>query len=213
MTHAPPPPDHRPQGWASMTMTPVNSAVAAKLREMAEVLERQRADGFRIAAYRHAADTLEQLTESVAEIAHRDGLSGLMQLSGVGRGIGLAIMEMVSAGRWSQLERLQGQLEPEQLFRTLPGVGPELAARIHDALHVDTLQALELAAHDGRLGKVSGIGHRRAAAIRAAITERLGHRRIRPVSPSEVAPVGLLLDVDREYREKGLAGQLPTIAP
>jgi hypothetical protein len=41
------------------------------------------------------------------------------------------------------------------------------------------LEALELAAHKGRLAKVSGIGHRRAAAIRAAIAERLGHRLIR----------------------------------
>ena len=60
-------------------------------------------------------------------------------------------MEMVTTGRWSQLERLQGAVQPEQLFQTLPGIGPELAARIHEALHVDTLEALELAAHDGSL--------------------------------------------------------------
>jgi DNA uptake protein ComE-like DNA-binding protein len=54
-----------------------------------------------------------------------------MALPGIGRGIAMAIMEMLSTGRWSQLERLRGSLQPEQLFQTLPGIGPELAARIH----------------------------------------------------------------------------------
>jgi hypothetical protein len=80
-----------------------------------------------------------------------------VDLPGIGRGIGSAIMEMVTTGCWSQLERLQGALQPEQLFQTLPGIGPELAARIHEALHVDTLEALELAAHDGSLATAEGI--------------------------------------------------------
>jgi putative hydrolase len=191
----------------------VNAAVAGKLREMGDVLEQEQADGFRIAAYRRAADTLEALKRPFEEIVRIDGLPGLVKLPEIGRGIGSAVMEMVTTGRWSQLERLQGTLQPEQLFQTLPGIGPELARRIHDALHVDTFEALELAAHDGRLAKVSGIGQRRAAAIRAAITERLGHRHIRHLLPSKAPPVALLLDVDREYRQKAEAGELRTIAP
>jgi hypothetical protein len=195
-------------------VAPVNSTVADKLREMAGVLEQQEADGFRITAYRRAANTLESLEPSVEEIVQSDGLPGLLELPGIGRGIGLAIMEMVTTGRWSQLERLQGSLQPEQLFQTLPGIGPELATRIHGELHVDTLEALELAAHDGRLATVSGIGHRRAAAIRAAIAERLGHRHIRQLLASKQAPpVALLIDVDREYRDKADAGELRMIAP
>jgi putative hydrolase len=192
---------------------PDNSAVASKLREMADILELQQADGFRIAAYRRAADTLERLTQPIEDTVRAEGLAGLVELPGIGRGIGSAIMEMLSTGRWGQLERLQGQLEPEQLFQTLPGIGPELARRIHDALHIDTLEALELAAHDGRLGNVSGIGHRRAAAIRAALADRLGRRRIPAHHPGKAPPIAVLLDVDREYRQKAAAGELRTIAP
>ena len=65
---------------------------------MADVLEQQQADGFRIAAYRRAAGTVESLTSSIADIAHADGLSGLMALPAIGRGIALAIMEMLSTG-------------------------------------------------------------------------------------------------------------------
>jgi len=208
-----PPPTASLGPWGERGHDEANSAIAGKLREMADVLEQQQADGFRIAAYRRAADTLDGLRPSVREIAQVDGLPGLIELPGIGRGIGMAILEMVTTGRWSQLERLQGALQPEQLFQTLPGIGPELAARIHDALHVDTLEALELAAHEGRLAKVPGIGHRRAAAVRAAIGERLGHRRIRPLLAAKAPPVALLLDVDREYRQRAEAGELRTIAP
>ncbi len=194
-------------------VAPVNSVIAGKLRDMADVLEQQQADGFRITAYRRAADMLEALKQPVEEIVRVNGLPGLVDLPGIGRGIGSAIMEMVTTGRWSQLERLQGELQPERLFQTLPGIGPELARRIVDTLHVDTLEALELAAHEGSLAKVSGIGHRRAAAIRAAIGDRLGHRHIRSVHPLKAPSIALLLDVDREYREKATAGELRTIAP
>lgn len=194
-------------------VAPVNSVIAGKLRDMADVLEQQQADGFRITAYRRAADMLEALKQPVEEIVRVNGLPGLVALPAIGRGIGSAIMEMVTTGRWSQLERLQGELQPEQLFQTLPGIGPELARRIVDTLHVDTLEGLELAAHEGSLAKVSGIGHRRAAAIRAAIGDRLGHRHIRSVHPVKAPPVALLLDIDREYREKATAGELRTIAP
>jgi hypothetical protein len=104
-------------------------------------------------------------------------------------------------------------LQPEQLFQTLPGIGPELAARIHGELHIDTLEALELAAHDGRLAKVPGLGHRRVAGIRAALAERLGRQRIRALLHAKAPSVALLLDVDREYREKAEAGSLRLIAP
>ena len=190
-----------------------NETIAGKLREMADVLEQQQADGFRVAAYRRAAATVETLTSSIEDIAHADGLSGLMALPAIGRGIALAIMEMLSTGPWSQLERLGGSLQPEQLFQTLPGIGPELAVRIHGELHIDRLEALELAAHDGRLASVPGHLHRRVAGIRAALTERLGRQRIRLLLRAKGPPVALLLDVDREYREKTEAGSLRLIAP
>jgi putative hydrolase len=144
---------------------PANEAIAAKLNEMADLLEQQQADGYRVTAYRHAARTVATLERSIEAIVREGGVAGLVKLPGIGRGIGAAIVEMMTTGRWAQLDRLAGLLEPEQLFRTIPGIGPELAERIHDELHIDTLEGLELAAHDGRLEQVPGIGPRRAAAI------------------------------------------------
>jgi hypothetical protein len=194
-----------------------NRAVASKLREMADTLELQDADGFRIRAYVQASDTIDRLEKPVETILAEGGLEALDALPGIGRGIASAIKEMLATGHWSQLERLRGELDPELLFRTLPGVGPELAAKIHDLLDVDTLEALEVAAHDGRLETVPGVGPRRATAIRIALNERLGHRRVRmtAIAPDHhhVAPVAILLAVDREYRAKTDAGTLRKIAP
>jgi putative hydrolase len=89
-------------------------------------------------------------------------------------------------------------------------VGPSFARRIHERLDIDSLEALETAAHHGRLAAVPGIGSRRLAMIRAELAALLGRRR--SVTPSAPA-VDALLDVDEEYRRRVTAGRLPRIAP
>ncbi len=197
-------------------MSSTNQVIADKFREVADLLEQQGANPFRVSAYRRAAATLVGLEEDVAAILDRDGPSGLEALPGIGRSLASAIVEMVRSGRWSRLERLRGSLDPEKVFRSIPGVGPELARRIHDELGVDTLEALEVAAHDGRLESVPGVGPRRAAMIRAALARMLA--RPRPSRPpgagaGEAPPVGLILDVDAEYRRRAARGELRRIAP
>lgn len=194
-------------------MTATNQVIADRLREAADLLEQQAANPFRVRAYREAAHTVSSLGQGLAELHERDGVAGLDALPGIGPRIAAAIVEMLRTGRWSQLERLRGSLDAERLFRAIPGVGPALARRIHDALHVDTLEALEVAAHDGRLAAVAGIGPRRAAGLRAAIAAMLGRTRLRPRRPAEEPPVTILLDVDRQYRDAAAAGRLPRIAP
>lgn len=130
----------------------------------------------------------------------------------IGRGIATAIAEMLSTGRWSQLERLRGDLIPQKLFMTIPGVGPELAARLADA-GIESLEDLEHALHFGEL-PVKGLGARRRAMLSAALAERLGRPIRRHVAPpAERPPVELLLRVDRMYRDRAAAGTLRSIAP
>lgn len=190
-----------------------NQDIAARLREAADLLEQQGANRFRVNAYRVAARTVAGLPEDAAALLAREGLDGLVALPGIGRALAAAIAEMVRTGSWVQLQRLRGAVEPSQLFQAVPGVGPELARRIHDRLGVDTLEALELAAHDGRLEKVEGIGPRRVAMISAALANMLRRGRPRRREPAPAPPVEALLDVDRAYREKAAAGSLRKIAP
>ena len=192
-----------------------NQQVAERLRQLADVLASQHANPFRVGAYRRAADTVAGLERDIGEIHAEGGVAGLEELPGIGSSIAATIAELVRTGRSSQLERLRGALDPEALFQTVPGIGPALARRIHDELHADTLEQLEVAAHDGSLEAVPGVGPRRAAMVRAALAEMLARTR-RPRgggAGGEEPGVELVLDVDREYREGAEAGRLPTIAP
>lgn len=189
-----------------------NRALADKLDEVASLLETQGANRFRVEAYRSGARTLRELSRSAAEILDEDGVDGLEELPAIGDTLARAIATMIRIGSLPQLQRLRGETDPEALFRTLPGIGPELAERIHHELHVDSLEDLEAAAYDGRLASTPGFGAKRLEGIRAALTARLRRVRRRTARTPE-PPVEELLDVDREYREKAQRGELPTIAP
>lgn len=191
----------------------LNQTISVKLNEMADILEQQSANPFRIRAYRRAADTLSTLEEDVSRVLERKGPEGLIALPNIGKGIAASIAEMAATGRWAQLDRLRGNLDPVHLFQTVPGIGPDLARRIHDDLHLDTLEALETAAYDGRLERVRGMGIRRISGLRASLSSLLGRPRRRSNLPPEGPAVALLLDVDRIYLEKSFAGELPLIAP
>jgi hypothetical protein len=69
----------------------INAPCADRLREAADLLEAQRANPFRVSAYRKAAATVLGLPEDVAAIATRDGLPGLEALPNIGRGIAAAL--------------------------------------------------------------------------------------------------------------------------
>jgi putative hydrolase len=190
-----------------------NKMIADRLREAAALLEQQGANRFRVAAYRKAADTVESLRLDMGLLLRTEGFQGLTALPGIGPQIAGAISEMVRTGDWMQLERLRGTVDPVTQIAKVPGVGPKLAQRVVDELHVDTLEGLELAVHDGRLDKLPGFGSRRVAMVRAALSEILGRGRARGRTIQDEPPVGIVLDVDREYRQKAAANKLRLIAP
>jgi hypothetical protein len=206
------------------TSRPGNGEIADLLERIADLLEAQDADPFRVRAWRGAAASLRAHPEPAAEVFAARGLAGLDAIPAIGPGIASVIAGYLESGRSTLLERLEGQVTPEELFTTLPGIGPALAARIHAALDVDTLEELELAAHDGRLEALPGFGPRRARAVRdalAATLSRSSRRRARRLArgagearPADVhPPVALLLEVDAEYRRRAAAGELRCIAP
>ncbi len=190
-----------------------NPRVARRLEQVAALLELQHANPFRVGAYRNAAAAIRTLPVSVAALHQDGGLEELQRIPGVGPAIARAIRQVVLTGRLPMLERLRGETDPVLLFATLPGVGPRLAERLHRELGLDTLEELELAAHDGRLAALPGFGPRRVDAVISALHRHLG-RIPGPVPESTVSPsVEELLDVDREYLESAMAERLPRIAP
>ena len=214
-----------------------NAEIADALERVADLLEAQGGEPFRVRAYRAGAETLRGLARPATEILADEGRAGLLKLPAIGKSIAALVDEYAHNLRLGLLDRLEGQTSPEDLFTTLPGVGDELAQRIHRELGVETLEELELAAHDGRLERVPGLGPRRVRGIRdslAATLVKSSRRRARrhrwlesgrphpqeSASPAadleerpERPPVALLLEIDAEYRRRAEAGELRTIAP
>ena len=193
----------------------INQEIADSLREIATLLEEQGAGPFRVNAYQRAASTVVNLDEPISEIVEQKGLHGLIALPGIGEGIARSIYEYVAMGRMSRLDSLRGGHDPVALFKQIPGVGSTLAHRIIDTLHIDSLEALEVAAYNRRLEKIPGFSTNKVAIVQAWLAQVLGCRRpeTRAHEPVAEAPVSLLLQIDRLYREKAEAGELPTIAP
>jgi DNA polymerase/3'-5' exonuclease PolX len=76
-----------------------NLTISECLRAMADLLQAQGANPFRVSAYRKAADAVVQLAEDLAALFEREGVEGLDAIPGVGRGIASAIAEMLITGR------------------------------------------------------------------------------------------------------------------
>ncbi|HEY0183212.1 MAG TPA: helix-hairpin-helix domain-containing protein [Rhodopila sp.] len=199
-----------PQARADMRS---NGEIAERLRQAASILAAQDANQFQVIAYRRAADAIERMDPDIRSLAKSGGYAAIEAIPGVGPSVAGAVAEMLATGRWGFLERLKGEADPAALFASVPGIGPHLAHRVQEVLHLDSLEALEAAAHDGRLRQVPGFGERRVAMVRGAVRELLA--RIRPSAPraGDEPSVALLLDVDREYREKAARGALRQIAP
>ena len=210
--------------------TVTNEQIAELLDQVADRLEAQRANVYRIDAYRAGAEVVRRHETSIQDLALTEGREGLDALPQIGSSLSASIDEIGHTGRLRMLERLDGQLSPVELFKAIPGIGPKLAERIHHELDIDTLEELEVAAHDGRLDAVAGFGPRRLEAIRdilATMLSRSARGRARrfeelrqagarvslPEGPEAKPDVGLLLEIDREYRERAEADELPRIAP
>jgi hypothetical protein len=143
----------------------------------------------------------------------REGLVGLDRLPGIGQALARMIADYVTTGRLSLLDQLRGAHDPIGLLRSVPGIGPTLARRLHAELGIDSLAEREYAAHDGRLAEFDGLGPKRLTAIRESLASRLARRRPNERLAAERPSVYDLLEVDREYRTKARAGELRKITP
>jgi hypothetical protein len=186
-----------------------NFAVARRLEQAAKTLEEQDASLYRVRAYRTAAATVRGLDRPAIEILRDGGRRALLELPGIGDRLAGTLEQLLLTGHIPHVEGLGAK--PEDLFGSVPGIGPEMARRIHATLHVQTLEDLERAAHDGRLAEVPGLGPKRMRGIREALAGRFRRAVGGPVP--DLPPVEDILAVDEMYRERAAHGLLTQIAP
>jgi hypothetical protein len=194
-----------------------DDAIATVLEQTADLLQAQRADPVRVQTWRDAAVAVRALPRPAAAIAIERGEDGLRAVPGIVPAAARAICQLALTGRCTMHDRLSGTTGPFDVLATVSGIGPELAHRIHDLLGIDDLYELEIAAYDGRLIRVPGMGPGRLRTVRGSLASRFRRRPPLVAPPPEPAieqpPVAELLDIDAEYRRRAAEDVLPRVEP
>lgn len=162
-----------------------NSEVAAVFSEIADLLEIEGANPFRIRAYRNAARMLGELGRSVHEMVGAD----LDALPGVGPDLAAKIGEIVATGSCALLKRLHKEL-PHGIgeLLKLPGMGPKRVRALHHELGVSTIEQLHRAAQEGRVQTIPGFGPKTQQMIlQATAPQQRAERRFKLVVATQVA--------------------------
>jgi DNA polymerase (family 10) len=135
---------------------PTNTELAERFELLADMLELDGADAFRLAAYRRAAARIRDSAVPVAQLA-LDGKA--TRLSGIGSTIEAKIVEVVEAGDMNALAKLRAKL-PDGLVEVMhvPGLGPKTARKLWSELGVESLEDLRAAAEQERLRALPGLG-------------------------------------------------------
>lgn len=143
----------------------LNAEVGRIFEELADLLELDGANPFRVRAYRNAARTIEGLPTEVADIVERDPAE-LQTLGGIGEDLAKKIVTIVQTGQLPQLEELKARFPPGvvQMLR-IPGLGPKKVAALFKELGLDTLEALKQAAEQGRIEALKGFGKKTEQSI------------------------------------------------
>ncbi len=184
-----------------------NSDIAVLLDRMADLLEIQNANPFRVRAYRNAARTVSGLPESVAEMLARG--ADLDDLPAIGRDLADKIGEIVETGHLGALDALEREV-PVGLVElmNLPGLGPKRVEQLHQGLGIDSVKALATALKSGTLRALKGFGAKTEERLRTALAahEEAPHRYKRAVAAEVAEPLAAFLHTIPGVSEVCVAG-------
>lgn len=159
----------REQGRA---MNVTNRQIAEIFMEIADLLDIEEANPFRIRAYRNAARNILSYQKEMAVLV--DEGFDLTNIRGIGKDLSQKIIEIVKTGRLAFLDELKKSLssELETLLR-IPGLGPKRVHLLHEKLHINSLQDLKDALQKGSLAKLGGFGPKITESITKSVQKQL----------------------------------------
>jgi len=184
-----------------------NAEIAAAFDRLADLLEIEGANPFRVRAYRNAARTVEDLPRAAAAmIAAGEDLS---KLPGIGKDLAGKIAELVETGHLELLDEV-GKRTPKTLadIAAIPGLGPKRVKAIYEELKVETPEQLAEAARAGKLRELTGFGAKTEAKILTELERaRAIERRTRLFDAEQVAePLAAYLKAQKGVGDVTVAG-------
>ena len=184
-----------------------NSEIADAFDKLADLLEIEAANPFRVRAYRNAALTIRAHPHAMAELVAQG--ADLSELPGIGDDLAKKIRTLVETGELPALKQAERRT-PGALVAMLriPGLGPKRVRALHAQLKVRSLKDLERAARAGRIRELAGFGAKTEAKIldqlqRQAQVER---RATRSAAEDIAAPLLAYLGAVKGVKQVTLAG-------
>ena len=170
-----------------------NIELAGLLFEIADILEVKEV-AWKPIAYRKAARSIETLSEDIADVYKKNGINGLLEISGVGQHIAEKIVEYLETGKIRELEKIAASAPKgiEELMH-IPGMGPKRAKLLAQKLHITSVKQLAQACKQHKICKLSGFGEKSEADILRGIS-------IRKTSEERVL-LGTILPIARELAD------------
>ena len=185
-----------------------NSEIARLFEELADLLEVEGANAFRVRAYRNAARTVEDYAGSIATLA-ADGAAALTELPGVGKDLAQKIITIVETQRLPQLDEIKDRVPAVVLdMLRIPNLGPKKTAALVDALNITSLDDLRAAAEQGQIAKIKGFGAKSQQAVLDGLAqlETAGSRFLISVARDAVEPIVEHLRKSRAITQATVAG-------
>ena len=192
-----------------MPPLPRNAEVADSFALLADLLELEGAESFRVLAYRRAAQRIRDTPGSVAQLA----LEGrAKELAGVGKTIEEKIVQIVEQGDIEALAKRRKSI-PEGVvqFMRLPGLGPKTAARIWRELGVTTLEELKEAAEQQRLRVLAGLGAKTEERVLKSLASEVDLGPIRPLLGQGLPAVLAVVDTLRAHPAADLVSEAGSV--
>lgn len=151
-----------------------NLDVSRVLTTLADLLEIQGANPFRIRAYRNAVNTVNSLSRPLAAMVEAG--EDLTKLPGVGKTVAHHIIEFLETGRITRLEEVSAEIPVTlvELVR-LDGVGPKKAKKLFEQLGVKTVDDLAEQLDAGTVRELDGFGRKSAEKIKRSIEDHRKH--------------------------------------
>jgi DNA polymerase (family X) len=188
---------------------PRNAEVADSFALLADLLELEGAESFRVLAYRRAAQRIRETPGSVAQLA----LEGrAKELAGVGKTIEEKIVQIVEQGDIEALAKRRKTI-PEGVvqFMRLPGLGPKTAARIWRELGVTTIEELKEAAEQQRLRVLTGLGAKTEERVLKSLASEVDLGPIRPLLGQGLPAVLAVVDTLRAHSAADLVSEAGSV--
>jgi len=187
---------------------PVHNAEIADLFErLANLLELEGANPFRVRAYRAAARTVRGYPDSMADLV--DAGADLDELPNIGEDLAKKIETIVRTGRLPLLKEVEGRV-PGQLsdLMAIEGLGPKRVKTLYKELNIRSVEDLRRAAARGRIRTLPGFGEKTEQKIITGLDRLSGRMARTPLPEAEETARSLVpwLKKTHGVREVTVAG-------